>query len=144
MELLALFWEFLVHKGIDVASRSLNYAWLRIARSKCFSFYCKIMTTVDKFPVQFSLIVACVLSTYSRYYCMSNDSGWRTASTTCRSGCFSVAHFTGLPLVSAWINIYINYEVFPNFSGAPVEVLEWMHNFIPCLIMGLNIYPCWD
>ena len=33
---------------------------------------------------------------------------------------------------------------FPNFNGFPIEVWEWMSNFIPQFIMDVITYPCWD
>ena len=34
--------------------------------------------------------------------------------------------------------------LFPNFNGATVEVWEWISHFIPCYIIDVIIYPCWD
>ena len=33
---------------------------------------------------------------------------------------------------------------FPKFSGATVEVLEWIINFIPHITGHVITYPCWD
>ena len=33
---------------------------------------------------------------------------------------------------------------FLNFNGTTVEVWEWISNFIPCFIMDVITYPCWD
>ena len=56
-------------------------------------------------------------------------------------------HFTNRDL-PAWINKYIYYKEwdeitkpFTNFTGATVEVWEWMIDFIAHLLI---IYPCWD
>ena len=51
----------------------------------------------------------------------------------------------------AWISSYIYYKLrdkityrFPNFKGCPVEVWEWMSNFILHITTGHVItYPCW-
>ena len=44
---------------------------------------------------------------------------------------------------------YIHYKVrdeiiypFPNFNGEPVEVWEWIGNFIPHFIMNVITYSC--
>ena len=33
---------------------------------------------------------------------------------------------------------------FPNFSGATIEVWEWISNFIPHFSVDVITYPCWD
>ena len=33
---------------------------------------------------------------------------------------------------------------FPNFNDGTFDVLEWISNFTPGLIMGAISYPCWD
>ena len=50
-----------------------------------------------------------------------------------------------------WISNYNEYKEwdeiihpFPNFSGAAVEVWEWIHKFIPHFTGYVITYPCWD
>ena len=57
----------------------------------------------------------------------------------------------GLTLLPAWINNYINYEMwyeitypFPNFIGRAVLFWEWISNFIPHFIGHVITYPCQD
>ena len=33
---------------------------------------------------------------------------------------------------------------FPNFNGTPIEVWEWISNFIPCFVIDVITYPCRD
>ena len=57
----------------------------------------------------------------------------------------------GLILILAWISNYIHYNAwdeiiysFPNFNGAPVDIWEWISNFIPHFTEHVITYPCWD
>ena len=50
----------------------------------------------------------------------------------------------------AWTNDYIHYTVdqiihpCPNFNDAPIEVWDWIRNFILHFIMDVVTYPYWD
>ena len=55
-----------------------------------------------------------------------------------------------VPVIPPWISKHLSIKVwdeitypFPNFSGATVEVWEWISNFIPHFIMDVITYPCW-
>ena len=62
----------------------------------------------------------------------------------------------GLILIPTWISNHMPDEIwdaitypFPNLNGAAVDVLEWISNFIPHLIVdvmlihaGIKVYPC--
>ena len=58
-------------------------------------------------------------------------------------------YWGGLTLIPAWISSHMLRKVwdeiiypFLNFNGATVEVLEWISNFIPHIIMDAITYPC--
>ena len=60
-------------------------------------------------------------------------------------------YWYGLTLIPTWISNYMPRKVcgeitylFLSFNGATIEVMEWIINFIPHLIMDVIIYPFWD
>ena len=60
-------------------------------------------------------------------------------------------YLQGLTLIPAWIINYTHYKVldeitfpFPNFSGAAIEVWEWISNLILHFTGHIITYPCWD